>query len=215
VLPAVLIGAPALTLLLFSSTWIVNISLSGIAFLGVTALAAQLLLHRGRLTEKRLISEWLGMPTTLLLQSTGPGSAPLRNQRRADVERVAGLTLPSTRRERDPPDDAREKIVHAVQRCIDRVRTGHDGSRLLQIENLSYGFRRNVRAGRAFGIVIAGLALITTALLTVSTGPAAPAITAVVINSAALLVWIFAVSDDWVRDQADKYANRFFRTIAA
>ncbi|WP_162458610.1 hypothetical protein [Pseudactinotalea suaedae] len=34
-----------------------------------------------------------------------------------------------------------------------------------------------------------------------------------VVNLAALLTWLFAISDSWVSDQAEKYAQRFFRTL--
>lgn len=213
VLPAVLIGGPALTLLFFWGALPFAGTLPSLGFLGGVTLAVQLLLHRGRITEQRLISAWGGLPTTLQLRSTFEGSATLRARRRADVERISGVTLPTARRERDHPDEANEEIVHAVQLCIDRVRDGVVGSRLLLNENIAYGFRRNLRAARPLGITIAAIALGASTVLAVLRGEAGPGIGAIVINVAAVLAWSLVINDRWVRDQADKYAERFFRTL--
>lgn len=213
VLPAVLIGGPALTLLLFWGALPLAGTLPSLGFLGGVTLAVQLLLHRGRTTEQRLIEAWGGMPTTLRLRSTFVGSASLRARRRSDVERISGVTLPTARRERDHPDEATEEIVHAVQLCIDRVREGAVGSRLLLNENIAYGFRRNLRAARPLGVAIAALALGASTLLAVLNGEPGPGITAIIINVAALLAWSVVINDRWVRDQADKYADRLFRTL--
>ena len=213
VLPALLIGAPALTLLFFWGTLPLAGTLPGLGFIGGVTLAVQLLLHRGRTTEQRLIEAWGGLPTTLRLRSTSGGSATLRARRRADVERISGVTLPTARRERDHPDEATEEIVHAVQLCIDRVREGAVGSRLLLNENIAYGFRRNLRAARPLGIAIAALALGASTVLAVSNGETGLGISAIVINVATLLAWSIVINDKWVRDQAEKYAERFFRTL--
>lgn len=213
VLPSVLIGAPALTLLLFWDALPLAGTLPTLGFVGGVTLAVQLLLHRGRTTEQRLITTWGGMPTTLRLRATFPGSATLRARRRSDVERVSGMTLPTARRERDHPNEATEEIVHAVGLCIDRVREGAAGSRLLLTENIAYGFRRNLRSGRPLGITVAALALGASILVAIYSGDIGRGLSAVVLNVAALLAWLTGINDKWVRDQADKYADRFFRTL--
>jgi hypothetical protein len=213
VLPAVLIGAPALTLLLFPTDKPFVGTISGLSFVGVITLAVQLLLHRGRTTEKRLTAAWGGLPTTLQLRHTDLGSAALRVRRRADVERVSGVALPTARRERDHPEEASEEIVHAVGLCIDRVRAGEVGSRLLLTENIAYGFRRNVRAGRPFGVGVAAFALGVSVLLTMTDGVSMGGVGVILINCVALLAWSTVINDRWVRDQADKYADRLFRTL--
>jgi len=213
VFPAALIGAPVATLIFFSGTQDFVRAVSGVTFFAVAALSSQLLLHRGRRTEQRLITKWGAMPTTLMLKSTAAGSKQLLARRRADVERVSGVTLPTTRRERDHEADALEEYAHAVQLCIDRIRSGERSSRLLFHENVAYGFRRNLRAGRKIGLVVTCMTLVASFALTVSSGVSSPALTGVVVNIAFLLVWIFGATDTWVRDQADKYALRFFRAL--
>ncbi|GAB2623060.1 hypothetical protein GCM10027067_39060 [Pseudactinotalea suaedae] len=213
VFPAMLVGAPLLTLAPFVAAEPIVGSVSSLMFLGVSALCAQLLLYSGRATELRLLKEWGGFPTTLLLLHDGTDSPALRSRRRANVERVAGVSLPSARRERAHPADAREEYAHAVSLCIDRVRTGEQGSRLLQIENIAYGFRRNLRAGRKLGILISLLSLIGTVVLASLFEMPAVGAGLAVVNLAALLTWLFAISDSWVSDQAEKYAQRFFRTL--
>lgn len=213
VFPAVLIAAPAATLLVFAGKQDFVWGISVVTFLAITSLSAQLLLHQGRLTEGRLVAKWGAMPTTLALKSTATGSKPLLARRRADVERVSGMALPSPRRERDHESDALQEYDHAVRLCIDRIRSGERGSRLLFIENIAYGFRRNLRAGRAVGLLVACASLAASTALVVSLGAAFPALAAMIVNVVALVVWIFGVTDRWVRDQADKYATSFFRAL--
>lgn len=213
VYPAVLIGAPAATLLLFVGTQDLAWAMSGVTFVAVTFLSSQLLLHRGRLTEERLIRSWGAMPTTLMLLSTATGSKQLLERRRADVERVSGMRLPTPRRERDHHVEALEEYAHAVRLCIDRVRTGQRGSRLLFNENVAYGFRRNFRAGRKVGLAVSSLTLAASITLTVLSGTAFPGLIAVALNAGVVLAWIVGVTDSWVRDQADKYALAFFRAL--
>lgn len=213
VFPAALIAAPVATLLFFTGTQDFAWAASGVMFFAVTTLSSQLLLHRGRLTEQRLITKWGALPTTLALKTTAMGSKKLLLRRRADVERVSGMALPSARREREHESDALDEYTAAVGLCIDRVRSGEPGSRLLFNENIAYGFRRNLRAGRKIGLIVSFAALAASVALTIAGGEAYPAAAAVLLNAVAVLVWVFGVHDEFVRDQADKYADRFFRAL--
>lgn len=213
VLPAILVGAPALSLLLFIDVTIPTKLVSGIALLALLTFASQLLLHRGRTEEARLLREWGGFPTTLMLRHSAAGSASLRARRRSNVERVSGINLPSAHRERTRPLETNEEYSHAVKLCIDKVRNDNPNSRLLQIENIHYGFRRNMRAGKQVGLTVAILSLLASCALAIFRDDATAGIAAATINLISVAAWAFGVNDPWVRDQADKYADRFFRAL--
>jgi hypothetical protein len=93
----------------------------------------------------------------LLLIPEAPNAGPVQDQRRANVERVAGLPLPG-------PEDSRteagaEKYKAAV--LVLRAKTSdHAKFPLVFAENKNYGFERNVLGIRGIGIALAVMSLL-------------------------------------------------------
>ena len=212
--PAAIVASPALTLLAFTPKASVTALVSGAVFLAMTMLAVQLILHSGHRTEARLVAAWGGMPTTKMLRTSNSDAPRLVAERRRHVERATGLTLPTAEDERASPTHADQEYAHAVGRCIDLVRDERS-SRLLKVENIAYGFRRNLRSARAAGIIVALMAFVAGVGLGIFLHAPTPGVVAGTYSLVLLIVWVFAIRDNLVRDQSEKYAQSFFRTVEA
>jgi hypothetical protein len=180
---------------------------------GIPMLAAQFGRSAGKRKEPALFAGWGGMPTTALLRhrtSTNPTALARRHDL---ISRTTGIALPSAGEEHldtDAADAVYETAVAAL-----RERTRDPGEFPLVFDELcNYGFRRNLWGHRTLGVALAaGAALVALSaavlgivgLIQVSVSTA---LVVAAIDSITAVIWARMVTEDWVRQAADAYAER-------
>jgi hypothetical protein len=181
---------------------------------------------RGKDVEDRLISEWGGMPTTVMLRhrDTRLGSAT-REQYHALIQAKLGISLPSLDEERANPAAADDKYKNAVQQLIWATRA--KSFSLLLKENIAYGFHRNMRGVRSLGWITStiGLAIgvAMSGALTFDPLHFQPlmfshlSISAGLTLGVAISLWFawFHFSDQAVKRISHVYADRLFECLRA
>lgn len=175
--------------------------------------AEQVVRSLGRATERRLTVEWGGLPTTRGLRASAIVAPAVLEQRRRDVERLSGMKLPTKREEKQDQAGADARYVAAVRRCLSSA--DRSSGSLMQLENMHYGFRRNLRALKPLGLAVAGVCFAINLAVSWSTASLLqPVHLAIAIGLAVIAaVWLFYVRDGWVREQADIFAERFFESL--
>lgn len=185
---------------------------------------------RGKLVEQRLLQAWGGWPTTYLLRHTSRLDPHTRDRyHRFLAQRVPKLVLPSAAVEHSNPDAADAAYASAIKWLKEHVRKN---APLVDKENAQYGFRRNMRGMKAFGLlgaVIALLGSLVAIVIQIDAPPhtlgdvrsllmqlreaANPAIWgSVIFDLLASLAWAFAVTDAWVKAGAEQYAEALLAT---
>lgn len=162
---------------------------------------------RGRALEQRLYDSWGGPPTTHLLAPAGGGGAVLA-QRRANVERVTGVTLPADA-------TGRNQEVYDTATLALRSKTGdRERFRLVYAENKGYGFERNLLGIRREGLLTSVTSVSTLALAAMvelvwgtvlRPNPLFLALTAACLLT---VFWSTWPSPGRVRSAGDRYAER-------
>jgi hypothetical protein len=204
------IDVAALALGLRSIPIIVTIA-SLIVAVGGTAVLAGVVRERGRHLEGDLIGEWSGLPTTELLR-VRHGADPRRLRRRALIEGLLSLKLPTG--EEEEKDPAGTDDVYGAVTAELRERT-RDKSRfpIVYAENRNYGFERNLLAMRPIGLacsVASAALLVGVALVALLLHRDALIVdSAIGIGTALLLFvgWIWYPSRRRVRMAAELYAS--------
>jgi hypothetical protein len=162
----------------------------------------------GKEHEKRLLRAWGGMPTTITLRHADSKLDSATKQRYKDVlsKSVPKWIAPTTEEERADGAVVDERYVTAVKWLLEQTR----GNKLVLKENISYGFRRNLRGLRVYGIAISGASLLASAFVAGMRLPALDpmAVASCVLALGALLAFPLVVTDDWVREAGDNYAIR-------
>lgn len=126
---------------------------------GLPILLADMVRHIGKSKQIELWERWGGSPTTQLLRhhpATGNAvrnnNHTLRGVRRAHVERITGLALPTAGDERK----RKKKADEVYDAAIALVRPRANERSLVARENRLYGFWRNLYGGRGF-VALMGL----------------------------------------------------------
>jgi hypothetical protein len=193
--------------------------LAGLAVGGaLPLLAAQLGRSAGKRKEPALYAAWGGPPTTVLLRHRN-STNPIALARRHDlIQRATGIRLPSAAEEEADPHRADAAYETAVAALRERTRDPHEFP-LVFDEVCNYGFRRNLWGHRRLGIVLAlagaviasGAAVLDAADVAQISVPASVAIA--VVDVAAAILWARMVTEDWVRQAADAYAERLLSSV--
>jgi hypothetical protein len=183
---------------------------------------------KGRRLEPKLLKLWGGWPTTLLLRHTSELDAHTRQRYHVCLARLVpgNLPFPTAEQERAEPAAA-DAVYDSAIRWLKEKARGKDFTMVLR-ENAQYGFRRNLRGLKPFAITICLLTLAVMAAAVVNSVPAVPGmvqardinslatvfaelgpaiLSAFAINLLAVLIWIFVVTKDWVREAGVQYAN--------
>lgn len=188
--------------------------LVGLAFAcGLPLLAAQFGRSAGKGKEPVLYAAWGGPPTTVMLRHR-TSSNPIALARRHDlIGRATGIRLPSAAEEEAAPENADAAYETAVAALREHTRSV-DEFPLVFEEVCNYGFRRNLWGHRTLGIVLAaagtlialGAAALGIAGVTRVSVPMAPAVA--IVDAAGAVLWARMVTENWVRQAADAYAER-------
>ena len=215
VTPAVLVVVPALAFLLYlPQIPALGAVLPALGVVGVVPVAAEVVRGRGKQVEQRLVDTWGGLPTTRALRLRDGEGADLRTARRAAVEQLSRGRLPSAREEAADPEQADSRYVAAVKTVLARLRDTPEGT-LLQAENVSFGFRRNLRGVREIALVVLLLAALLNLAVALLSAMYLPGALVLVVHLLSACFWLALVRDTWVRRQADTYSQQFFAATAA
>jgi hypothetical protein len=188
---------------------------------------------QGKRTERRLLQEWSGWPTTVWLRHSSDFLQPQTVARYHAylAANVPGLRLPSAVEESRGGANADLAFSSAVKWLQERAR-GKDFP-LVEKENAEYGFRRNLRGMRPIGLVSCLLAAtlsatailqghrdLAVALVDLSgiqcwqalAGVSPPIVGATIVDVIAIAGWLIVAQDQWVRDAGDQYARALLAT---
>ncbi len=224
--PALITAFPGLLVLvacfptLLSNTGSAFVSV--LAACGIFYLLAHIARSKGKQIEGMLLKEWGGWPTTAWLRHSNnklPSQTKARYHRflrqKLDVE------FPTAAVEASQPAQA-DSIYESATHWLKEQCRGTSFP-LVEKENTSYGFRRNLLGLKIVGLIVSVLAffvLIIVALkrsgahgFSVDTITAAYSVTtpammgAAAITIIAIITWISLVRQEWVREAGDQYAR--------
>ncbi len=187
----------------------------------------------GKQTEKRLLAQWGGWPTTIMLRHGSTDiPAPTKGRYHQFLSQCGSWQqVPSPELEGANPAQADEYYASAVQWLKEQRRD--PAFQLVHHENAEYGFRRNMRGLKPVAIL---LILLTVAAWWIAVFarfgrapwlvapseisdllaiPSALAWAALGLAFVALAGWIAIVRDGWVREAADQYAVALLATCDA
>lgn len=143
----ILSGASPLVIgmLLLPSLWEASGAIGGLLSCALLFLLAQLGRDRGKAIEPRLYRAWGGKPSVAMLRHRDSriDSHTKRRWRTYLVSRVPGLVLATEDEEARRPVEADDGYESATMWLLTQTRDPVR-YRLLQAENLNYGFRRNM-----------------------------------------------------------------------
>jgi hypothetical protein len=194
---------------------VVTILFSVIVACGFITALAHCSRHQGRRTEQRLFSLWGGKPTTIVLRysdNTIDGHTKARYYKYLS-DNIDGWGAPAIKDEQQNSDAADKLYESAVRWLLEKTRDTKK-YRLLFKENISYGFRRNVRGIKWFGAVCSLIAIL---LILMSVYPSTAYLdikkysleySSLIFSIVMLVWWLVVARDEWVKDAAESYALR-------
>ena len=214
VYPGLLVVLPVTALV--TAAWDVAVPTTLVPLL-VTAggpfLLAQLVRSQGRRLESTLVTKWGGMPTTELLRATGKGRQVARERRRKQLSALIKEPLPTAADEIADQASADERYVVYTRALITRVRDKGTEYPRVHEENTTYGFRRNLLALKPLGLaLIAASILCDVVAFLLDAGFLALAV-ALGVQVTMAIVWLRVVTEQWVKEAADLYAERLFESL--
>jgi len=178
----------------------------------------------GKRLEPSLLLEWGGWPTTVWLRHSDK-HLPAEVKRRYHVflSRCPGAaSMPTEDEEQRDPASSDEHYAASVMWLKEQCR-GADFA-LVQKENATYGFRRNLLGLKPVGVAICSIVL-AVPLLTALARPGAsvahlfqilpeayvtlplPVLGALAVSAIGLAAWLLTVRRSWVREAGDLYAR--------
>lgn len=230
--PSLLVTFPfATTMLLLKPAAITSgfgktlIAASGYA--GVLYLLANIARAEGKKIQPRLLNEWEGWPSTILLRHRDSTlDAHTKGRYHAALSKLVPISMPSEQQEIADPESADAVYRSATNHLIELRRDKE--YRLIHDANAEYGFRRNILGMRRWGICVsAGTAVLlglmwamplqlegtTLARLLDDLRIRWKLYALFIANVGALFFWAFYVRKAWVRQSAFDYALALFRTL--
>jgi hypothetical protein len=225
--PALLTLLPGIFLAI---TWIPGVLNAGQTIIAIVAgcgflyFLADLARTRGKRLEASLLKEWGGWPTTIWLRHADD-HLPVEGKRRyhAFLSKQPQIrALPTPEEERNGPRAADERYAASVLWLKERCR----GAKfpLVEKENATYGFRRNLLGLKPIGIGLCVVCILTPLIVAAFKNgwdashpvqfvwevyldlPGMVAF-AILVSAIALLIWVAVVTRRGVREAADQYAR--------
>ncbi|MEU4473873.1 hypothetical protein [Micromonospora sp. NPDC023888] len=180
---------------------------------GTLFLASNIVRVLGQRTQQRLIVKWNGMPTTRLLRFRQAQNSVMLQRRRQALEVLFGAPLPSRRQEVANPRKADEAYVAATRRLITHVRSRPGQFPLIDHENASYGFARNLLGVKPLALVVLTSSVAADAVIYFRDGLTGPLVTVGGLHLGLAAAWLFFIRPTWVRQAAETYAERLLEAL--
>lgn len=182
-----------------------------LVYAGLTTLIAQLGRDRGRQKQSLLYALWGGKPTTQFLRHRdSPIDRITLKRYHQALGRSINCPFPSAQEEQANPASADEVYESGVRFLLEHSRDRARFS-LVFVENVNYGFRRNLWGMKPIGIslAVAGLLLCTMPAFHLWGRTYSPAyVVAVLLDLGLLVVWVTWIHPIWVKTAAEAYALR-------
>ncbi|ATG21074.1 hypothetical protein CO705_14950 [Ralstonia pickettii] len=180
----------------------------------------------GKRLEGRLVAQWGGLPTTIILRHRDRHLDDYSKTRyRTAIEAKLGVKLPTVDEENSDPGAA-DQIYDGVTRHVRELTRGKEHSLLLK-ENIAYGFHRNMLAmkpvglitsvvGMLFGVIISGIVELVPLHINVEkiASPGAAGGITLIVSLVVLASWTY-FTEGHVRRIAYTYAERLFESLPA
>jgi hypothetical protein len=224
VLPAFLTLMP---LALAAIAWVPKVedavkpTLSLLVSAGAVVLLGHVARSLGTKAQKRLVAQWGAMPSVLALRH-GDSMLGRTDKARyhAALARLMEIQLPTEAQEQADLAAADDVYRACTTFLISKTRDTKKFPLLFE-ENIAYGFRRNLLGLKVIGILLSAIgAVVCGAKIGRLALSGAPDVAAMIIPLVCLLVslgmlwvWLWIVSDSFVRQQADAYSLRLFEAL--
>lgn len=195
-------------------------TLSGLLFLAFTVLSSSAVRPMGKRLENRLIDNWGGLPTTIMLRHSDSSINPETKKRyHAALQTLLPESdWPTTETEQLNPVAADAVYESAIDAVRERTRD-REKYRLVFAELGNYGFARNLRGSRPIGLVLAVLLLICEMSVIADNGWLTQFADTLVWHISALYALVFGVvmltffGNRFVREAGDNYARALLATL--
>ncbi|ELB2105560.1 hypothetical protein QNZ93_004542 [Vibrio parahaemolyticus] len=209
-----------------SRTWTGSTATFLVAF-GIINFAANQMSAKGNLLQERLFQKWGGAPTTIVLRHSDNTIDSVTKSRY--MERltllISNFIPPTVEYEQTNPEKADDLYASASNYLREHTRNTTKYPLVFK-ENIAYGFSRNIRAFKSLGIFITLSSLLVSLVVTYLSLPplnimspivviqeiSFPNIGLIAIHLSMLWVWIFLVTEKWVKVRALAYAKRLYST---
>ncbi|HIF9419663.1 TPA: hypothetical protein ACX6R7_003493 [Photobacterium damselae] len=207
-----------------SRTWGGAVTTFIISF-GIISFASNQMSTKGNILQEKFFLKWGGAPTTLILRHRDSRLDPhTKNRYMTALEAlIPNFTAFSVEEEEKHPAQADDMYRTAANYMREHTRDSKKYPLIFK-ENIAYGFSRNVRAFKWFGITNSTLSLGVTCFviwyrhIKNSTSDVLDLIFSIPFESIALvsalilmtLLWIFIVTEKWVEVRAFAYARALF-----
>ncbi len=181
------------------------------ATFGVVAFFANWARARGRAAEQRIYIKWGGRPTTIWLRHSDSNLDEITKRRYHSFleTRIPEWHAPTGEEEKENGVGANARYDSAVKWLLEYTRN-QQLFPLVFKELVAYGFRRNLYAMKAIGLLIVMLSIVTNIFL-YSLFPSKISLVLVLfalgVALCFLISWIFIIRKKWVKDAADGYAR--------
>lgn len=183
---------------------------------------------KGKRVEARLVRQWGGWPSTLLLRHSSDLDPYTRERyHRFLAGALPEIDFPIESLEASHPKEADGVYASAVKWLIERTRNSREFPMLFR-ENIQYGFRRNLLGLKPLGIFLCSITLISSFLAILHEHPSfihmisvldlnninlvlgqygSSILSASVVNIISIPIWIFVVTKRWVKEAGFQYAH--------
>lgn len=168
----------------------------------------------GKKMQFRLFKKWSGTPTTRMLRHrhTTLDEKTLSRYHRK-LEELLTCSMPTKQQEKSDRKNADAAYDSAVKFLLERTRS-KDHFSLLYAENVNYGFRRNLRGLKVIGIALSILGMATLSyVMYVDMDATNLPVAGLIVNFVLFILWIFWITDNWVRLAADAYAMSLLASL--
>ncbi|MEU7944144.1 hypothetical protein AB0C50_05630 [Micromonospora taraxaci] len=180
---------------------------------GTLFLAGNIVRVLGQRTQQRLIVKWDGMPTTKLLRFREAQNSVMLQRRRQALEVLFGAPLPTRRQEAANPQKADEAYIAATRCLITHMRSRPGQFPLIDHENATYGFARNLLGVKPLALVVLTASVAADAVIYLRDGLAGPLVVVAGLHVGLATVWLFFIRPAWVRQAAETYAERLLEAL--
>lgn len=214
--PSLLVLLPALVTIAvwFPKVWTVLGGLAAIVTAcGLTFILAELARYQGRKIEATIIESNGGKFTTIFLRHRDPTiSSSTKKSYHALLKKKSKRALPTMQEEQADPLSA-DDLYRGVTDWLLEATRSEKRFPLVQVENISYGFRRNllglkVPAVLLLVLCLAGNILRTDRAFHTDETRFWAGVAISIAMAAALLVWVFVIQQAFVEDAGRTYAVR-------